>query len=194
MPFLIAAAWVRHLQSSLGGLVLLLALALMPGVGSAAETTKEYLIKAAFIFNFAQFVEWPSTAFADADSPIRIGVFGSDPFGGALDEAVAGETVRNRRLVVEHVQHIEDLRGCHIAFVGGSEQGRTREVLDALGDAPVLTISDNPDFTASGGVIRFHLDGAKVRFEINPEAAEQRGLKLSAQLLTLAKLVPRPTQ
>lgn len=187
MPLLAVPTGRRPTRGVLA--VLLVLLAWLPA--AAAETSKEYLIKAAFLYNFTQFVEWPGDAFADAAAPIRIGILGDDPFGAALDEVVRGETVRNRPLVVVRAQRAEDLKDCHLVFVGRSEAERTEGVLEEFASAPILTVSDNPDFTTHGGVVRFFLDGTKVRFEINPAAAEGIRLKLSAQLLTLGKLVPR---
>ncbi len=176
------------------GVLLLALLALLAPRGDATEVSREFRLKAAFLFNFTQFVEWPADAFASAEAPIRIGVLGSDPFGPALDEVVRGERVRGRPLEVVRAASAEQLRGCHLVFVGDSEKERTAAVVGALADTPVLTVSDNPDFASAGGVVRFFLEGAKVRFEINPDAAEQHRLKLSAQLLALGRLVPRATR
>lgn len=195
MPLLIAgpdrAGPLLRLARRIAALFALLTLA--TGSGSAADASREYLLKAAFLLNFAQFVEWPPEAFAGPEAPIRIGVLGADPFAGALEATVRGETVRDRPLEVVHATRAEDLRHCQMVFVGPSEAGRSREVVEALAGAPVLTVSDNPDFTAGGGIIRFFLEGAKVRFQINPSAAERCRLKLSAQLLALGTVVPRAT-
>jgi hypothetical protein len=153
---------------------------------------REYQVKAVFLFNFVQFVEWPATAFPSADAPIRIGVLGDNPFSGALEAAVQGEKVRNRSIVVEPSSRLESLRDCHVVFVSRSQRAEIGTILAVLGSRPVLTIGEVPDFAGRGGIINFYLEGQKVRFEINRAAAQRSGLKLSSQLLTLARLVGPP--
>jgi hypothetical protein len=174
-----------------------LALVLVAGAPASAPRqaqaqalpSKEYQIKAVFLFNFAQFVEWPATAFPDADAPIRIGVLGDDPFGTALEETVRGETIRNRKLVVQHSRQVEDLKNCQLLFISKSEKRRIPEILSTLNPGAVLTVGEIESFSRLGGIINFYLDGNKVRFEINPAAAQRQGLKLSSQLLNLGKVV-----
>ena len=186
-----ARRWSYRQQQMVWLLVgLLLSLPVFGAGAVAADTTsKEYQIKAACLFNFTQFVEWPATVFADGSTPIRIGVLGNDPFGTALDETVQGETVRNRHLEVVRGQRLEDLATCQLVFVSGSEKERVAEDLASLSKDAVLTVSDIKGFAGAGGVIGFVLDGRKVRFEINPGAARQQGLKISAQLLNLGRIV-----
>jgi hypothetical protein len=174
-------------------------LALGPGTTRAAMTPadvpKEYQVKAVFLFNFVNFVEWPPQAFSDPESPIYIGVLGVDPFGAALDDAVRGETVRNRPVVVRRAYRWQDLRDCHLVFISRSERGRLREILNGLHQGLVVTASEIDDFTRYGGTIRFFQQDNKVRFEINPAEAQRRGLRFSAQLLSVARVVPwGPTQ
>ncbi len=176
----------------LRGALALVALVLsLPGASAETAPSKEYLVKAAFIFNFTQFVEWPQEAFPDADAPIRIGILGDDPFGEAMEDTVRGETVRHRRLEVERARHVEDLKDCHLLFIARSEKSHAAEILASLGNAPVLTVSDFEDFAERGGVIGFYRDGQRIRFRINPDAAVQRGLKVNSQLLSLGKIVKR---
>lgn len=175
------------------GLLLLagaLALAVL-ATPAAAQTAapREYQIKAVFLFNFLQFVEWPSTVFAAADTPIRIGVLGDDPFGPALEEAVRDETIDGRRLTVRRSQRIEDMADCQLLFIGKSESRRLAEILSSLEGRPVLTVGEVGGFTRQGGIISFYADGKKVRFEINPATARRCGLKLSSQLLGLGRVV-----
>ena len=158
-----------------------------------AAAAQEYQVKAAFLLNFVRFAEWPSTAFADAAAPLRIGILGEDPFGAALDGVVLGETVRERPLAVQRARRIEELDGCQVVFIARSEQARAAEILAALGERPVLTVSDLGSFAAAGGVIGFYLDGNRVRFEINAASALRRQVRLSAQLLRLGRPVaPAP--
>ncbi|HET7625558.1 MAG TPA: YfiR family protein [Verrucomicrobiae bacterium] len=155
----------------------------------AQPATKEYQIKAAFLFNFAQFVEWPTNAFATTNSPLTIGVLGENPFGGALEDIVHGETIHGRPLMVRHSQTVSDLNDCQMIFISKSEKGRVAEILSALDSRPVLTISEFEGFARRGGIINFYLDGKKVRFSINASAAKNHDLKMSSELLNLGKIV-----
>jgi len=179
-------------------LPLLLAIlgAALPASLKAQYTTapsREYQIKAVFLFNFVQFVEWPPAQFAGETSAIHIGVLGDDPFGEALDDTVRGETVRNRPLVVKRSQRIEDLKDCHLIFLCKSEARRASDILKQLEGRPVLTVSEADGFARHGGVIAFYPDDKKVRFEINSAAAQRCGLKISSQLLSLGKIVAPET-
>ena len=176
---------------------LLLAAAVMfvaPARAHAQQAApQEFQIKAVFLFNFLQFVEWPSAAFADVNEPIRIGVLGEDPFGSALDEAVHNETIRNRTLVIQRSRRLEDLQNCHLIYISRSERAHVDEILAGINRDPVLTVGDIDGFARRGGVINFYLEGKRVRFEFNAAAAQQRGLKMSSQLLSLGKIVgPNP--
>ncbi len=154
-----------------------------------SDVSKEYQIKAAFLFNFVQFVKWPETSFASADAPFSIGVLGDDPFGSILDGTVQGEAIGNHRLTVVRSQRIEDLKACQLIFVSRSEEDHVGEILAQLGSRPILTVSDLDGFAGQGGDIDLYLSGGKVRFEINPQPARQCGLKISSQLLSLGKIV-----
>ncbi len=167
------------------------------GPSSLAQPTvsREYQIKAAFLFNFAQFVEWPPTAFTNADAPLCIGILGEDPFGTALEQTVLGETVHSRKLVVQHSRRVEDLTACQLIFICKSEKARLAEILPKLDGREALTVSEIDGFARHGGIINFYLDGNKVRFEINPATAQREGLKMSSQLLSLGKIVqPEPVK
>ena len=171
------------------GLVLFL---LLPGGGTnlfAQATSKEYQIKAAFLFNFIQFVQWPPTVFKNADDPFRIGVLGQDPFNAALEDTVQGETISNHKIIVEHAMQVDDLKNCQLIFISKSEKKHVTEILSALDDKPVLTVSEIEGFAERGGGINFYLEGNKVRFEVNPDAARHDGLKVSSQLLSLGKII-----
>lgn len=169
--------------------VTLLVLILSGMCTARAQTSKEYQIKAAFLFNFAQFVEWPSAAFADASAPISIGVLGDDPFGPVLEQTVQGETINHRKLIIQRSQRVADLKGCHLVFISKSERARLPDIFDSLGSSSALTVSETENFARRGGIINFYLDGNKVRFEINADAAQRKGIKISSQLLKLGKVV-----
>lgn len=156
----------------------------------AAPPSAEYRLKAVFLFNFANFVQWPAHAFASADAPLVICVLGDDPFGEALDETVAGESIDRRHLAVRRVMRGEPLEQCHLLFVSRSETQRLDEVFRGVGETThVLTVSDIDRFASRGGTIGLFLDRNRVRFEISLNDARRRGLELSSQLLTLGRIV-----
>jgi YfiR/HmsC-like len=165
------------------------ALGAVPAHSPAAAPTREYEIKAAFLYNFTRFVAWPARAFSGPDAPLAIGVLGDDPFGPALEATIRGEVVRRHPLVVRRSGRIGDLVGCQLIFVSRSESGRLGPIFAALDHRPALTVSDIAGFASRGGVICFYLKGDRVRFMINPAAADRAGLKISSQLLSLGTIV-----
>lgn len=170
------------------GLLLFILSFTAPDLGHAQDS-KEYQLKAAFLFNFAQFVKWPPDSFTNPDAPFCIGILGDDPFGSALEETVQGEAINNHRLTVVRSQNIEDLKNCQMIFVSRSEEGRVDEILSQLDSKPILTVSEVESFAQNGGDIDFYLSDGKVRFEINPQSALRCGLKISSQLLNLGRVV-----
>jgi hypothetical protein len=152
--------------------------------------TKEYMVKATCLFNFAQFIEWPAEAFAHATAPIVIGILGNDDFGAFLDELVKNETIKNRPLTIKRSRTVADLKGCHILFISRSEKGRIEEILSSLANASTVTVSEAEGFPRRGGIIGFCVLANRVRFEINAETAKARGLKIAAQLLQLSTACP----
>jgi hypothetical protein len=159
---------------------------------SSQDGTVEYQVKAAFLFNFAKFIEWPAQAFPARDSAFTICPVG-DPFQGALERTVQGETWNGRPLSVRRIESGGEVRGCHIVFVSQAAAGRNMEILTAAANAPVLTVGETEDFIRAGGIIRFIEAGRRIRFEINPDAADRVALRLSSRLLRLADIV-RPRQ
>lgn len=164
--------------------LIVLLLALLPA--TAAAQVSEYDLKAAFLFNFIKFVEWPPAAFPDERAPVTICVFGDNPFGRSLDGVVQGERVGERSLVVQRPDGLDDLGACHVLFVSRSEKGRLREVTAQVDGRPVLTVADTDGFLRSGGIINFVLEEGRVRFLINQEAAERNQLRISSRLLRLS--------
>jgi len=161
-----------------------------------ASDSSEYLIKAGFIYNFAKFVEWPSTSFPQSDAPIVIGILGTDPFGSVLDRIVADKKIGSRGFVVRRYKwskDLKDLRECQILFVSSSEKAHTDEVLEFVKWLPILTIGETPGFAERGGVIRFTVEDNRVRFEVSVDAAHNANLNISSRLLTLAKIIPQST-
>lgn len=166
------------------------ALALLVGaLNCSGQVTREYDLKAAFLFNFARFVEWPASAFGSADEPFTIGVLGEDPFGAALDALVHNEKVDSRRLVVRRYRSVEEIKSCQILFISQSESPKEEEALLALKGRSVLTVGDTDAFAAKGGVIRFFTDKNKLRVRINVDAAKQEKLTISSKLLRAAEVV-----
>jgi hypothetical protein len=162
---------------------------------SEASDSSEYLIKAGFIFNFAKFVEWPTTAFAQPDSPIVIGVLGTDPFGTIIDQIVKDKKIGARGFIVKRLRwgsDVKDLRDCKILFVSASEKAHLDEVVQIVRGLPILTVGETPGFAERGGIIRFTVEDNRVRFEVNVDAAHQADLTISSRLLTLARIVQAP--
>ena len=163
-------------------------LALSVQVG-AQEALTEYQVKAAYLFNFLKFVEFPGESFADPLAPMVIGVVGEDPFGSALPQVVMGKTVEGRDLVIHVYRAGDELRGAHILFISASEKKRLPAILSGLRGSSVLTVSDEPGFLDAGGMIQFLNENGRVRFAINTDATSRANLKMSSKLLSLARPV-----
>jgi YfiR/HmsC-like len=172
-----------------GAVLLLLLMSTGGGPRTEAQALDEYQVKAALLFNFIKFVEWPADAFSDDGAPIVVGVVGNDPFGRALDQAVNGKSIRGRQVITRRLRWDQDLRACHLLFISPSERKRLPQILAGLRGASVLTLSDINQSNQPGGIINFILEADKVRFEINASMAEQARLKISSKLLALAKTV-----
>ncbi|MCU0596703.1 MAG: YfiR family protein [Desulfobacterota bacterium] len=157
---------------------------------SRAEYNAEgaYSIKAAFLYNFAKFAEWPSSAFNHFSDPLVICVLGADPFGNALGE-LEGEPVGGRIIEVQRARTIEELGRCHILFISNTLTADARGICRALSKRPILTVSDIERFAQLGGMIGLTIVDKRIRFDINLRAAEHAGLKLNPQLLRLATIV-----
>lgn len=167
--------------------VLLLCLSFASGRSHAQNASpSEHQVKAAIIFNFMKFVEWPATAFADTNTPLSVGVLGNTPIGDHLEQATRNKSVNNRRILVKTCRSLEEAKQCHVLFVCDSEKKRLAGIMDELAGASVLTVGEIEGFTKSGGVINFYREGNKFRFEINDEAAKKVKLKISSKLLSLA--------
>jgi hypothetical protein len=141
----------------------------------------EYQVKAAFLFNFLKFVEWPASA---ANSPTWvIGVLGRDPFGEVLDETVRGKVVNGRAVEIRRYARPADAKDCNILFIGRAEFER----VGMTARPGLLTVGEAPAFLKSGGMINFYLEDNRVRFEIRASAAHDAGLHVSSQLLKLGR-------
>ena len=189
-------------------LVLLVSTAITPldVAQASSKYNKEYQIKAAFLYNFVKFVDWPKEKVADSNDVITIGIIGKNPFGNALD-SIKGKRVKDRKVVIKRFKgfkepgetgekdeselrrKIEALRKCHLLFICSSEKKNLKEIMNSVKDHSVLTIGETKDFLESGGIINFLIEEKKIRFEINITAAKKAKLKIRSNLLKLAKRV-----
>lgn len=197
-------------------LILVLALcAFAYAAGADSAPSKEYQVKAAFIYNFIKFVDWPEPAAAEADQqaddstePITIGIIGENPFGKAF-EAIKKKKIQDREVVIKHFggfaknstkykekgetrfryKDADALRACQVLFISPSETKYYKEIIDTVKESCVLTISETKDFLESGGIIEFTTEQKKVKFGINLIGAERAKLKIRSKLLRLAKKV-----
>ena len=151
----------------------------------------EYQVKAAYLYNFAKFVEWPAGAFAASTDPIVFCVLGQNPFGRFLTEALNGKTIDSRPLGLRQISDPAQAAQCQVVFVSTSERKRLRAILEAMRGRGVLTVGECEDFTSQGGIVRFLLDEDRVRLEFNLDAAASAGLKISSRLLSLSAVVRR---
>ena len=149
---------------------------------------KDHRVKAVFLFNFAQFVEWPESAFRGPKDSLVVGILGDDPFDDFLDEVVKGESVRNRPIEVKRFKRLEDIKECHVLFISAGEAARLDGSVGALKDRKILTVGESQDFLAQGGMIRFVEENGKVRFKINLEAVQDADLTVSSKLLRVAQV------
>jgi hypothetical protein len=161
------------------------------GAPAQGQPVDEYQVKAAFLYNFAKFVEWPPQAFLSASAPLTICVLGPNPFGRSIEEAVDGKVVDDRKLVVRQFADVRQVNGCHILFVSSPERKSLRAILGELRESAILTVGETQGFTAEGGVISLELEGERVRFEVNLYAASQQKLRISSKLLSLARIVKK---
>lgn len=181
----------RHFRLPGASAAVLALLLLLGGLTQAAQPviSKEYEIKAVFLFNFSQFVEWPTNAFPGAQTPLVIGVLGENPFGNYLEETVRGETVNQHPLVIQHYRRPEEIKTCHILFVSQSEADRLNRIFESLKGRNILTVGDAESFAQRGGMIRFVTEKNKIHLRINLAAAQAANLAISSKLLRLAEIV-----
>jgi hypothetical protein len=170
--------------------IVMVAMLISGGAPSFArgEPAPEYAVKAAFLYNFAKFVEWPANAFAGPASPIVFFVFGEDPFGGAL-KSLKGKTANGRPIVVRYAANLGELERCHLLFVCASSMALLPKILQATKDWNVLTVGDVDGFARDGGTINLVNEGQRIGIEVNMEAAQRTRLQISSKLLALAKIV-----
>jgi hypothetical protein len=167
----------------------LIALLLLIAARCWAGAPSEYQVKAAFLFNFAQFVEWPARAFPDPQTPFVIGILGNDPFGPDLDAVVRGETIGNRPLLIERYRRIDELHNCNILYIGRTEMGELPHILEVLKGRSILTVTDAQDGDPRGVMIRLVTRSNRIRLQIDVGAAKAGNLVISSKLLRPAEIV-----
>jgi len=175
----------------LAGVVVALAFFVTTGLLAQQPKPSEYEVKATYLYNFGRFVKWPDTVPARKGDSFPVCVLGRDPFGPILDSTLAGEAVDGKPVELRRISKKQDGGECRILFISSAEEKNLKEILTALDESGVLTVSDMPGFTRRGGMIQFVLEGDRVRFEINLASAENARLVLSSELLKVAASVKR---
>jgi hypothetical protein len=170
----------------IGALLCLLCPSALP---AQVDQRTEYKFKAAYLYNFLQFIEWPDQAFPVADSPLIVGVIGDDPFEGALQQTMQDENVNGRKVSVQRISKIEDATHCHCIFIPRSKRDQLVQLLSILDSKHVLTVSEIEGFADLGGGINFYVQDNKLRFEVNTDVLQKAKLKVSSKLLRLARVV-----
>lgn len=156
-----------------------------------AVINREYPLKALFLYNFGGYVEWPAEAFQSAEQPFVIGIFGTAPLEENLAEIAATKKIGGRKIVIRHFASLDAIKPCQILFIArDTSRQNQRLAVEKLRNQPVLIVGESQGFAGQGGSVNFFIESNKVRFEINPESAKQRNLKISSKLLSLAKIVP----
>ena len=174
-------------QIRCGTVLVLLAMILTTVV--SGQTATEYELKAAFLYNFTKFVEWPGESFPASDSPLRLCVLGNDPFGSELSQVTEGKVVGGHPVQVALLDNWHRARDCQLVFITSSELTPLRDILHGLRGTSALTVGDSKSFAEEGGMIRLLIEGERMRFEVNLRAASEAHLKISSKLLSLAKAV-----
>jgi hypothetical protein len=167
------------------------ALVAVPCLQAQSSKPTDYEVKAAYLYNFGRFVEWPANGIAAKSAPFTVCVLGQDPFGSALDATLRGETIGGKSVTAKRISTPPEAVSCQILFISSAEGSRLNKIIEALDKEAVLTASDMPQFSQRGGMIQFVLEGNRVRFEINLTAVQRAGLTLSSELLKVATTVRR---
>jgi len=186
-----ATCLVPSLRPSLRALGLALGLLAIPGLHAQNPKPTDYDVKAAYLYNFGRFVEWPENVAATRSGSFTICVLGQDPIRRSLDATLAGETIGGKTIVAKRISSAEESGICQILFLSRTDDSRLNKIIADLDKMAVLTVSDMPQFVKRGGMIQFVLEGKKVRFEVNLTATQHVGLTLSSELLKVATAVRR---
>jgi hypothetical protein len=186
------AIW-PNLRFRLWFIVLAFAWALLgvPGLNAQNPKPTDYDVKAAYLYNFGRFVEWPAKSTTSRAEHFTVCVLGQDPFGPTLDSTLAGETIAGRVVVAKRISSAQEADGCRIIFLSPAEGGHLKKIVAELDKKAILTVSDMPQFVQLGGMIQFVLEDKKIRFEVNLTATQRAGLILSSELLKVAAAVSK---
>ena len=187
----LAILTLTGMPEAMGSLVTEYAVGVEWELASSSEpgTPVEYQVKAAFLFNFAKFIEWPDKAFQAEKGPISVCVFRYDPFGSALDEIIHGKAIGDRLVQAKRITELGELKACQIVFVSAREEKRLQEILNGVKGTSALVVGESEDFAARGGGIQFFVEANKLRFAVNVDAMQRAQLKVSSKLLALAKIM-----
>lgn len=170
-------------------LCIVLILSVLPQDAGAQSIPEEYQVKAAFLFHFAQFVDWPANVLNTGDSSLKLCIFDDEPRRQELQSTIEGKSIGSRVIHVLQINQSKQIHGCNILFLSRDEAQRQTAILKSLRGMPVLTVGETDNFLSDGGMIRFHFDADKIRFDINLDEAESSHLKISSRLLLLATSV-----
>ena len=163
----------------------------VPFLRAQSVKPTDYDVKAAYLYNFGHFVEWPVNVASVQNESFTVCVLGQDPFGPVLDTTLAGETIAGKRVAAKRISTLQESGNCQILFLSSAEAAQLNSIVKALSKQAVLTVSDMPQFSQRGGMIQFVLEGKRVRFEVNLAAVQHAGLTLSSELLKVATTVRR---
>ncbi len=180
-----------RLRRWISALVMLLSIGAAYAPTVVAESFDEYRVKAVFLYNLAQFIKWPDSAFQSTDQAFAIGILGPNPFGGEIARVINNDTLHGRRVNVIYYDDIDDLvfLPCQMLFVNLSEKALLKNLYEKLDGAPILTVSDHDGFAHRGGMINLYTVGSRIQLEINMDNTRHAGLQISAKLLSLARLI-----
>ncbi len=174
------------------GLVILCLFFSAGSLNAQSIISREYKIKAVFLFNFTQFVEWPPAAFSSPNAPFIIGILGDDPFGNSIDETINNEKVNGHPLVVQRYHDVKEIKNCHILFIN-TDPEKIKDDLAAI-STHILTVGDAGNFVRMGGMIRFFTENNKIRLQVNPDAARAAEISISAKLLRVSDIFDPKSQ
>jgi hypothetical protein len=182
-----AVHWDAQLRAL--GLAAFLTLVCVTPSGAQTNPSGEYQLKAAFLLNFAKFIEWPQNAFQGDKTPIVVCVFRYDPFGSALDEILRGKNINNRELLARRINELPEVKACQLVFISEREEKRLPDILNSLNGASVLVVGEGGEFAERGGGVQFFLEADKLRFAVNVDAVQRARLSVNSRLLALARIV-----
>jgi len=181
---------IKFIYKWLQLIIILLILSSSP-ISHAAQVAKEYQIKAVFLYNFANFIRWPRSAFTNSQAPFNICILGEDPFQQGINVMVENEEVKGHAVKIQRLDNVKNADRCQILFISQSERFDLDQILSSLQQRPILTVSDMKNFVTQGGMIQFFEQNRRVRFYIAIDTLKEAGLKASVNLLRIAKIVRR---